>query len=328
MFPEFYDLFLPNRRLISNPTTSSIWTCPVAAAPSRHTHVTLLLFSKEGILPPHLILAPRCKKQRQSYGKGWKPWISRSRPWRRVCLLAFPPLRSPHEGLNTYTEVLIHFTCCPPRTTKGRISDAAISTQRWCTRRSHVETDWRWCETQTGPETLPAEAGSHINRKNEAQHHIFTLESHALRVVRSTFNTGVPLWPADGGDELVTPLPQGRAPPEVLVSELIPSSPTGLARLELRPPTHSHSWHMTRSSVEASRAACSTAQHHDINQLLLLRFTVRTEETVQDTSKHRTVQEDFLPAETETNNILVFTSTECPINIIKLAMLKRSFTFL
>lgn len=61
MFPEFSYLFLPNRKLISNPATSSIWMCPVAAAPSRHTHVTLLLFSKEGILPPRLILAPRCK---------------------------------------------------------------------------------------------------------------------------------------------------------------------------------------------------------------------------------------------------------------------------
>lgn len=38
---------------------------------------------------------------------------------RRACLMAFPPLRSPRERLNTYTEVLICFTCCPPRGTRG-----------------------------------------------------------------------------------------------------------------------------------------------------------------------------------------------------------------
>lgn len=64
-----------------------------------------------------------------------------------------------------------------------------------------------------------------------------------------THTTGrprVPVWPEDEGVELVTP-PWGVRPREVAVSQSW-STPACLAWLELRLPTHSHSWHITHST--------------------------------------------------------------------------------
>lgn len=54
---------------------------------------------------------------------------------------------------------------------QGVICNAAISTEQWCTHCSHVETDWRWCETQTGPEILRLwfKIKYNMNRKNTVQ---------------------------------------------------------------------------------------------------------------------------------------------------------------
>lgn len=150
--------------------------------------------------------------------------------------------------------------------------------------------------------------------------------------MRSKFNTGAPLWPADGRAELVTPpLPSGARHPRRFQYQSL-SAAAWLAWLgwsSVRPPTPTAGTRHTAAGVEASRAACSSVQHHDINQLLLLRFTVRTEETVQDTSKHRTVQEDFLTAETETKKHFSFYKHRMSKkNIIKLDMWKRSVEFL
>lgn len=89
------------------------WEHPVAAAPSRYARAALSLFSEDGLLAPHLFLAPWCKSQRAA--ELWKGLKTSNRARTK----GLPHGVSTSGGTEHTYRGLIGFTCCPLRTTGG-----------------------------------------------------------------------------------------------------------------------------------------------------------------------------------------------------------------